>query len=102
DDLDQVAVRAQPGVDAVEVGDVVAVVALGRRVKGHQPQAGDAEVGEVVDALGQAREVADAVAVPVHERLDVQAVDDRVLPPEIGGVGDPHTATAGGGWSTSR
>src|SRR3712207_8872884 len=30
DDLDQVAVRAQPRVDAVEVGDVVAVVPLGR------------------------------------------------------------------------
>src|SRR3712207_1791793 len=104
DDLDQVAVAAQAGVDAVEVGDVVAVVALGGRVEGHQPQAGDPEVGQVVDALGEAREVADAVAVPVQERLDVQAVDDRVLPPQVGRIGDPHagTATAGPGRRTSN
>src|SRR5690606_12556091 len=82
---------------AVEVGDVVAVVALGGRVEGHQPQAGDAEVREVVDPLGQAREVADAVVVPVHERLDVQAVADGVLPPEVAGVGDPHARTAATG-----
>ena len=55
DQLDEVAVRAEPRVDAVEVGDVVAVVAVGRRVERHQPQAGDAELGEVVDALREAR-----------------------------------------------
>jgi hypothetical protein len=91
DDLDQVAVGAQPRVDAVEVGDVVAVVALGGRVEGHQPQAGHPEVGEVVDPLREAREVAAAVAVPVHVGLDVEAVDDGVLPPQVGGVGDAHT-----------
>jgi hypothetical protein len=45
------------GVDAVEVGDVVAVVAVRGRVEGHQPQAGDPELGEVVDAFGQSDEV---------------------------------------------
>ena len=90
DDLDEVAVGAQPRVDAVEVGDVVAVVAVAGRIEGHQPQAGDAEVGEVVDPLGEPDEVAAAVAVPVHEGLDVQAVDDGVLPPQVGRVGDPH------------
>ena len=49
--LDDVAVRAEPRVDAVEVRDVVAVVALARRVERHQPEAGDADAGEVVDAL---------------------------------------------------
>ncbi len=76
DQLDEVAVRAEARVDAVEVGDVVAVVAVGRRVERHEPQARHAELGEVVDALGQARQVAAAVAVPVQERLDVEAVDD--------------------------
>src|SRR3712207_4635321 len=90
DDLDQVAVAAQARVDAVEVGDVVAVVALGGRVEGHQPQAGDAEVGQVVDPLGQALEVTAPVAVPVEVGLDVEAVDDSRLPPDVGGVGDPH------------
>ena len=51
----------------------------------------------MVDPLGQPDEVADAVAVPVHEGLDVEAVDDGVLPPEVGGVGDPHAGTATAG-----
>ena len=44
-----------------------------------------AEPGEVVDAVAQAREVAAAVAVGVQERLDVEAVEDRVLPPDVAG-----------------
>ena len=84
---------AEPRVDPVEVGDVVAVVVVGRRVERHQPQARDAQVGQVVDPLDQARQVADAVVVPVHERLDVQAVDDGVLPPQVTGVVDPHAVT---------
>ena len=90
DELDEVPEVAQPRVDAVEVGDVVAVVAVGRRVERHQPDAGDAEVGEVVDALGQPAEVAAAVAVGVEVGLDVEAVDDGVLPPQVGSVGNPH------------
>ena len=89
DQLDEVAVGAEPGVDAEEVGDVVPVVPVGRRVERHQPQAGDPELGEVVDAAGQPGEVADPVAVGVLERLDVDAVDHRVLPPHVAGVGHP-------------
>ena len=66
-----------------EVDDVVAVVAVRRRVERHQPQAGGAEAREVVDALDQAGEVAAAVAVEIVERLDVEAVDDGVLPPQV-------------------
>ena len=87
DQLDEVAHRAEPRVDAEQVGHVVPVVAVGRRVEGHQPQAGDAELGEVVDAAGQPGEVADAVAVGVLVGLDVDAVDDRLLPPQVAGVG---------------
>jgi hypothetical protein len=47
----------------VVVGDVVAVVAIRRRLEGHQPQAGDAEPGEVVDLAREPLEVADAIAV---------------------------------------
>ena len=90
DELDEVAERAQPRVDAVEVGDVVAVVAVGRRVEGHQPDAGDAEPAQVVDLLGEAAEVAAPVAVAVDVGLDVQAVDDGVLPPQVGGLGQSH------------
>ena len=89
-ELDEVAQGAQPGIDPEVVADVVAVVEVGRGVERHQPQAGDAQAGQVVDLVGQAGEVAAAVAVAVHERLDVQAVEDRVLPPQVGGEVDPH------------
>ena len=62
-ELDEVAERAVLRVDAVVVGDVVAVVAVGRRVERQQPEAGDAEAGEVVEPPRQPVEVADAVAV---------------------------------------
>jgi hypothetical protein len=87
-ELDKVAERAEMPVDAVVIDDVVAVVAVGRGIKGHEPEAGHAEVGQVVDALGQAVEVAATVAVAVEESLDVQAVEDGVLPPEVGGIVD--------------
>ena len=88
--LDELAVAAEPRIDAVEVGDVVAVVAVGRREERHQPEARDAEVGEVVDAPREPGEVADPVAVVVQVRLDVEAVDDRRLPPQVARVGDLH------------
>jgi hypothetical protein len=83
--LGEVAEVAELLVDGVEVADVVAVVAFRRRVAGHQPQARDAEAGEVVDPVGEPDEVAAAVAVGVEEGLDVEAVDHRVLPPEVAG-----------------
>ena len=92
--LDEVAVRAEPAVHPEQVGDVVAVVPVRRRVEGHQPQAGHAELGEVVDALGQSRQVADAVPVGVVVGLDVDAVDDGVLPPEVAGAHAPHHGQA--------
>ena len=70
-------------VDAVEVGDVVPVVPVGRRVDRVQPQARDSEPGQVVQPARQPREVTNAVVVGVLERLDVEAVDDGVLEPLI-------------------
>ena len=70
------------GWTSVVVGDVVAVVAQRRGVEGQQPDRVDAERLHVVELLGQAAEVADAVAVGVGEGLDVQLVDDGVLVPE--------------------
>jgi len=90
DDLDDVAVGAEARVHPVEVGHVVAVVLPGGRVERHQPEGGHPQFGEVVDAFGEAVEVPHAVAVGVEERLDVEAVDDGVLVPEVGGVGDTH------------
>ena len=51
----EVVQRAVARVDADVVGDVVAVVAQRRGEERQQPEAGDAEVLEVVELLRQAR-----------------------------------------------
>jgi len=56
---------------------------LGEGVERHQPDARRAERFDVVDARGESREVADAVAVGVLECVDVDGVDDGVLVPQI-------------------
>ncbi len=68
-------------VDRPVVGDIVAVIAQRRGIEGQQPERRDAELLDVVQALHQPGEVADAVIVAVLERLDVKLVDDRVLVP---------------------
>src|SRR5207248_9529489 len=88
---------AVAGVDGRVVGDVVAVVAEGGGIEGQDPDGGDAKVGDVVEFLGEADEIADAVAVAVREGADVNFVEDGVLIPQR--VGDPGRAGHGGGFS---
>jgi hypothetical protein len=57
-ELDDVAERDQARVDAVVVGDVLAVVAVRRGVDGVEPQAGDVEPGQVRQPPAQALQVA--------------------------------------------
>src|SRR4029079_14500456 len=47
------------------------------------PERVDAQALDVVEPACEPLEVAAAVAVAVHERLDVQAVEDGVLVPEV-------------------
>ena len=97
--------RAVHRVDAVVVGDVVAVVAEGRRKGGQQPQRVDAERFEVIELARQPPEIADAVAVAVEERLDVELIDDGVLVPEwVAGahVSAPRSARTAIGESRRR
>ena len=82
------------GRDMVIVGDVVAVVAHGRRVEGQQPERVDAQVVQVIQLCGEAGKIADAVVVAVEESLDVKLVDDRVLVPR-GIVDDAGCALVG-------
>ena len=55
--------RAEIGIDVAVVGNVVAVVAARARIERQQPQRGDAEIAQIVEPLGQAGKIADAVAV---------------------------------------
>ena len=98
-ELDEIAERAVARIDAVIVGDVVAVVLAGRGLKRHQPDRGDAEPVQIIEPAHQALEVADAVAVGVHVGADGQAIDDTVLVPE---VVDHASGCACPGQSTGR
>ena len=82
-ELDEVTRRAESGGDVVVVADVVAVIAQRAGLERGQPERVDAEALEVVEPAGEPLEVAAAVTVAVHERLDGEAVDDGVLVPEI-------------------
>ena len=73
--------RPVGGVDALVIGDVVAIIAERRGVERHQPDRRDAEVADVIEPLRQPLEVADPVIVRVEERLDVDLVDDGVPVP---------------------
>src|SRR5215207_7945013 len=84
-----------PWVPAVEVGDVIAVVALAGQHERHQPHASDPQSGEVIHALAEARQVAAAVAVGIEEGFDVEAVDHRVLPPDVARCLARHAASCG-------
>ena len=77
-ELDEIPQRSVAGIYVVVVADVVSVVATGRRLKRHEPDCGDADALEIVETVHQAEEIADAVAVGVHEGGDRQAVDDGV------------------------
>ena len=78
----EVAHRAIRCVNPGIVRGVVAVVLQGRGAEREQPEGGDAEILQVVEPLGQAREIADAIPVAVVERADVELVNDRVFVPE--------------------
>ena len=82
-ELDEIAERAVARIDAVIVGDVVAVVLARRGLKRHQPDRGDAESMQVVDAAQQPLEVADTITVRVHIGANGKAINHTILVPEI-------------------
>src|SRR5438105_15721047 len=81
----QLADVPEPAVNRVDLGevrDVVSVVTQRRGVEGQQPERINSQLLQVVELLGEPREVTDAVRVAVVERADMHLVDDRVLVPE--------------------
>src|SRR4029077_18207520 len=82
-EVDKVAERPVALIDAVVVGDVVAVVAMRRSLEGHQPYGRDAQDMKIVEAPFQSTEVAYAIAVGIHVGADRQAIDYGVLVPKI-------------------
>jgi len=68
--------------NAVVIGDVVAVVLERRRIEGQQPDRGDSQVFQVIELAHEPLEIPDAVAAAVQESLHRQFVDDGVFIPE--------------------
>jgi hypothetical protein len=89
----EVVERAVVGMHAEVIGDVVSVVAQGRRVEREQPQGGDAEILQVRQPRAQAVEVAYAVAAAILKGADVELINDRVFVP----VQVPPAVSRGGG-----
>src|SRR5690606_2088605 len=99
-------------VDPAIVGDVVAVVAERRLIKGKEPECRDAQLLEVVQSLREANEVPDTISVGIVERPDMELVDDGVLVPErvvrqgLGvygpGAGSCHSSASHKKYSKSR
>ena len=73
---------AVSGIDGGIIGDVVAVVAQGRRIEGEDPEGGYAQIGEIAQAAGEAGEIAEAVAVAILEAFHVGLIDDRFAVPK--------------------
>ena len=69
------------GVDGGVVGDIVAVVDAGRGIHRSDPDGVDAEGLQIVEAGGDAFDVADAVAVGILKTARVDLVENRVTPP---------------------
>src|SRR5258708_39340331 len=82
-ELDEIARGAVARIDAVIVGDVVAVILAGRWLERHQPDRGDAEPVQVIQPPQQAFEVADAVTVGVHIGADGKTVEHGIFVPEV-------------------
>ena len=75
--------RAEVLHDGAVVGDVVAVVVVGRLVDRGEPDDIDAELLEIRDAARDARQVADAVAVRILETARINLIDDGLFPPGL-------------------
>ena len=74
-------------IDSAIIGNVVAVIAQGRGIEGHDPDRGCAEILDVIKLLGEAREIADAVVVGVEKGFHMQLIDNRVaIPLQVGAI----------------
>jgi hypothetical protein len=70
------------GVNVGIVRDVVAIILQWGRIKGKQPEGGDAEILKIIQLPCEPFEVSYTVAVSVGESPDVELINDGVLIPE--------------------
>jgi len=73
--------RAIVGMDAVEIGHVIAIVEQGRGVDGQQPNTVYPQFLQVIELLDQALEITMTIAVAIEEGPGIQLIEDRVFVP---------------------
>ncbi len=81
--FDEVAERAVARIDAVIVGNIIAVVAHWRGLERHQPDRGDAKPLQIIQPPQQPLEIADAVAIGIHIGANRQTIQDGILVPKV-------------------
>ena len=72
------------------IRDVIAVVALRGGEERRDPHIVDSQRGQVVELRGDARQVADAIAIAVAKALDVDLIDDRLAQVAFGSCHRAH------------
>ena len=78
----EIAQRAISRMDVFVVGDVVAVVFPWRRTEGQKPERRNTEIMKIVELLGEAGEIAHAVAVFIVEGADMYFINDGIFVPQ--------------------
>ena len=73
---------AEIRIDVEVIGDVVSIISQWRRIKGQEPNGGDAEFLKIIQFLDQSAKVTHPVPVAVTKRFDVRLVDDCVFVPQ--------------------
>ena len=73
--------RAEAWIDAAVIADVIAEIAHRTGEERTDPEPVDTEVGDVVQALGESTQVADAIAVAVGKAARVDLIQHRASPP---------------------
>jgi len=79
----EVGERPEDRIHGRVIGHVVAEVLHRRRKNRREPERVDAQPAQVIQARENPRQIADAVAVAVHERARIDLVHDAALPPEV-------------------
>lgn len=82
-ELNEIPERSIARIYAIVIRDIVSVVSPWRGLKGHEPDGSDPKPLQIIQAAHEPLEIANAIAVRVHERSHREAIDDCVFVPEI-------------------
>src|SRR6266850_8209787 len=82
-ELDEIAQRAVARIHPVVIGNIVAIVAIGRWLERHQPDRRDTESVQVVETSCEPLKVADSIPVCIHEGGNGETIDHSVLVPKV-------------------